>query len=358
MEAGLKSTMKKVLLSMVDKRVNEIANKTMSLYVAEGLLLDRKKTQTDMENMIVEALQKERESLQAELSMQINNVMKDDEQVRNADLSIWWSMKIKFKKPATPCQIVAVCTRDHDDHHDDDAHPEGKSSAKRQKTSQHGTYLIGESSSEQAMNDEPNPLGSDDDEVPTKEKRRRFTKTYKEANSSLSQLSKRSKGSTNDLAESRLILSKACFEHWKNLWARQHHIRRQEKQRDKPEEAYSESKIVEVVRILYELGHEHKYITKIMKVNLTASTIIFPGIERKKLLTITSKPVFGLIYENSKKEKRVMILKEIPKFCDLTLKRVLKMGKKFNKDVKYGYVDPSTSDAYAEYLEFYEEYIE
>ncbi|GJU32696.1 retrovirus-related pol polyprotein from transposon TNT 1-94 [Tanacetum coccineum] len=43
--------------------------------------------------------------------------------------------------------------------------------------------------------------------------------------------------------------------------------------------------------------------------------------------------------------------------CDTTLKRVLEMLKKYNKDVKYGYVDPSPSDADAEYLQFYEEYI-
>ncbi|GKE64169.1 hypothetical protein Tco_1518330 [Tanacetum coccineum] len=76
------------------------------------------------------------------------------------------------------------------------------------------------------------------------------------------------------------------------------------------------------------------------------------------MLTITSKPVVGLIYKNSKKEKRVMILKEIPKFCDATLKRVLEMVKKYNKDVKYGYADLSPTDADAEYLEFYEESIE
>ncbi|GKD78540.1 hypothetical protein Tco_1341161 [Tanacetum coccineum] len=60
---------------MVDERVNEIAKKIVPLYVVEGLLLDRQKTQTDMANMIVEALQKERESLRAELSMQINNAV-------------------------------------------------------------------------------------------------------------------------------------------------------------------------------------------------------------------------------------------------------------------------------------------
>ncbi|GJV66431.1 hypothetical protein Tco_1477259 [Tanacetum coccineum] len=55
METGLKSTMKQVLHSMVDERVNEIAKKTVPLYVAGGLLLDRQKIQTDMANMIAEA---------------------------------------------------------------------------------------------------------------------------------------------------------------------------------------------------------------------------------------------------------------------------------------------------------------
>ncbi|GJU74929.1 hypothetical protein Tco_1266334, partial [Tanacetum coccineum] len=61
-------------------------------------------------------------------------------------------------------------------------------------------------------------------------------------------------------------------------------------------------------------------------VNLTAPTITFPGIEEYKLFTITSEPIIGL--------------------------------KKYNKDVKYGYVDPSPSDADADYLWYYEEDIE
>nr|GEV08346.1 hypothetical protein [Tanacetum cinerariifolium] len=205
---------------------------------------------------------------------------------------------------------------------------------------------------------------------------------------------------------------------------------RWEKKRDNPNEVYSESKTLEVVRTLYKLGHEHKYITKIVvrrvdgkfdaflkldykylhkndiedlylmcingkgkdyretgllgsfivfirscvilervhdyqlglesyqqRVNLTAPTITFFGIERKKLLTITSKLVVGLIYENNKKEKRVMIIKQIPKFCDATLIRVLELVEKTNMDVKHGYADPKHSDNDAEYLRFNDEYI-
>ncbi|GKB36011.1 hypothetical protein Tco_0880953, partial [Tanacetum coccineum] len=91
------------------------------------------------------------------------------------------------------------------------------------------------------------------------------------------------------------------------------------------------------------------------KVNLPAPTITFLSIEKEELFTITSEPVVSMIYENNKKEKRVMIHKEIHKFCDATLKRVLKGLEKYNKDVKYGYADPSPNDADAKYLQFYKE---
>ncbi|GJS87358.1 hypothetical protein Tco_0769994 [Tanacetum coccineum] len=333
LSAALKSTLKKTVPPMVDKRVNEIAKKTMPL--------------------------------------------------------------------------------DHDDHQDDDAHPDGESSTQEQLDE---------------FDDWMDGFGTDDDEVPSKEvslelleeisreideaqlqkvvndmlRKRRLVITYsKEASSNVSMLSKRSKSSTNDSVKSRPIIFEVRYLMTKeNLLAKQHHIRRHEKKRDNPDEVYSESKIIEVVRILYELGHEHKYITEIVvrradgkfgafsesdykhlymndiedlylmcingklglesyqqRVNLTALAITFPGIERKKVLTITSKPVIGLIYENSKKEKRVMIIKEIPKFCDATLLRVLKLVEKKNIDVKHKYEDPKLNDNDVEYLRFYEEYI-
>ncbi|GKC69817.1 hypothetical protein Tco_1115700 [Tanacetum coccineum] len=173
-------------------------------------------------------------------------------------------------------------------------------------------------------------------------------------------------------------------EHRKNMWAKQFHIIMKKEKRDKPEEVYSDSQIVKVIRTSYEL--DYKYLNKNeiedlyllcingkvdnyretgllgslivfirstviwervhnfqlgmesyhQKVNLTAPTITFPGIEDHELFTITSEPVVGMIYENSKKEKRVMIHME--------------NLKKYNKDVKYRYVDPSPSDADDEYL--------
>ncbi|GJW44627.1 hypothetical protein Tco_0073426 [Tanacetum coccineum] len=61
-----------------------------------------------------------------------------------------------------------------------------------------------------------------------------------------------------------------------------------------------------------------------IKVNLTAPTLTFPGIKEYEPYSIVDKPTTGLIYLNSKDEKRVMYLVEIVKFCDVTLEKVLK----------------------------------
>ncbi|GJY46366.1 ribonuclease H-like domain-containing protein [Tanacetum coccineum] len=66
----------------------------------------------------------------------------------------------------------------------------------------------------------------------------------------------------------------------------------------------------------------------------------------------------GIIYKNSKKEKRVMRHSEIHKFCDATLNRVLEGLKSYNNDVKYGYVQKDLTKEEAEYLKLFEEEIE
>ncbi|GJV24918.1 hypothetical protein Tco_1377613 [Tanacetum coccineum] len=94
------------------------------------------------------------------------------------------------------------------------------------------------------------------------------------------------------------------------------------------------------------------------KVNLTAPTISFPGFEKHKMFSIIYEPVHGIIYKNSKKEKRVMRHSEIHKFCDATLNRVLEVLKRYNNDVKYGYVQRELTDDEVEYLKLFEEEIE
>ncbi|GJR91093.1 cold-inducible RNA-binding protein [Tanacetum coccineum] len=85
------------------------------------------------------------------------NELSSSKDLQQADLSIWLALKIKFKRliaTNTPCKSSTICPRNQDDHHDD-AHLEGENSAKRQKISEHETYVMGESSSGQANESKP-----------------------------------------------------------------------------------------------------------------------------------------------------------------------------------------------------------
>ncbi|GJW60630.1 hypothetical protein Tco_0109965 [Tanacetum coccineum] len=220
-------------------------------------------------------------------------------------------------------------------------------------------------------------------------------------------------------------------EHWKNPHAKIFYIKKQKEPGKPKEEVYSNSKIIQVIKTYWELGHEHNFITKIVarranecivsitepdyknlnkndiedmyllimngkvpdyaetgllwslsvfirssviwervhdfqlgiesyqqKVNLTAPTISFPGVEKHKMFSIIYEPVHGIIYKNSKKEKRVMRHSEIHKFCDATLNRVLEGLKSYNNDVKYGYEQRELTADEVEYLKLFEEEIE
>ncbi|GJU95008.1 hypothetical protein Tco_1319764 [Tanacetum coccineum] len=76
------------------------------------------------------------------------------------------------------------------------------------------------------------------------------------------------------------------------------------------------------------------------------------------MLSIIYEPMHGMIYKNSKKEKRLMRHSEIHKFCDATLIRVLEGLKSYNNDVKYGYVQRELTNDEVEYLKLFEEEIE
>ncbi|GJX57061.1 hypothetical protein Tco_0286958 [Tanacetum coccineum] len=172
----LQEVMEELLPKMVDDRVKELTKTQVPIYVAQGLIMERQHSQADVAKMITEAIQQECENLQEEISSQINNAitnhissqvdssvnyisghilyvhptqasqasayeqpyqlyltMKDNPQLQHVDLPIWLALKLKFKgfqSSNTPCVPSAIHPRDQDDPHDD-AHPEGKNSAKR-----------------------------------------------------------------------------------------------------------------------------------------------------------------------------------------------------------------------------------
>ncbi|GJT06450.1 hypothetical protein Tco_0840912 [Tanacetum coccineum] len=188
-------------------------------------------------------------------------------------------------------------------------------------------------------------------------------------------------------------------EHWKNPHAKIFYIKKQKEPGKPKEEVYSNSKIIQVIKTYWELGHEHKFITEIVarranecivsiteldyknlnkndiedmyllilngKVPYYAETellwslsVFIRRVEKYKMFSIIYEPVHGIIYKNSKKEKRVMRHSEIHKFCDATLNIVLEGLKSYNNDVKYGYVQRELTNDEVEYLKLFEEDIE
>nr|GEU78252.1 hypothetical protein [Tanacetum cinerariifolium] len=172
------------------------------------------------------------------------------------DLPIWLALKYKFERlhlSNTSCRPSAVRLRDQGDPHDD-AHLEGENSAKRQKTSEHGTYVFGESSPGQDNKSESGPstlvnqeqlddfdfwmdsYATDDDELPTK------------------------KVSQELVDEMSKIVDEANYAKSIVIWERVHD---------------------------FQLGVESYQ----QKVNLTTPTITFPGIEKYKVFSIVFEPI-------------------------------------------------------------------
>ncbi|GJR77578.1 hypothetical protein Tco_0089943 [Tanacetum coccineum] len=371
----------------------------------------------------------------------------------------------------TPCRPSVIHLTDQDDPHDD-AYPEGENDAKRQKMSEHGTYVFGESSSGQANESESGPsmsgnqeqlddfdlwtdsYATNDDELPTKkvsqelvnemsqtvdEAKLRKVESMKEIlvsphpqklTSVIQSCQRDPKAPALSLVNQDLLYLKKGSSGPEKIVMSLHKFPAVIFSDDDIEERTSRW-IVQIIKTYWELGHEHKFITEIVarrangsivsitesdyknlnkndiedmyllivngkvddyaktrllwsllvfirstviwervhdfqlgvesyqqKVNLTAPTITFPGIKKYKVFFIVSKPVYGIIYKNSKKEKRVMRHQEIHKFCDATLKRVLEGLKSYNNDVKHGYVTPSLSKEDVEYLQLFEEEID
>nr|GEX83474.1 hypothetical protein [Tanacetum cinerariifolium] len=162
----------------------------------------REKRQADVAKMIVEAIQQECQNLRSKIFAQVNDV------VANHIPS----------QVATTCRPFTVRLRDQEDPYDD-AHLEGENSAKRQKTSDY--------------------FPDDDIEERTFRWVEKFVKRF------------------NPYAGYEV-------KHWKNPHAKIFYIKKQQVPRKPKEEIYSKSKIVQIIKTYWELGHEHKFITEIV----------------------------------------------------------------------------------------------
>ncbi|GJW05719.1 hypothetical protein Tco_1568142 [Tanacetum coccineum] len=220
---------------------------------------------------------------------------------------------------------------DHDDHQGDDAPLEGEKSAKRKKKSKSSKSASG-SSSKQLVKD---------------------TNTLASGQQQQQDLDAWVHDPVIDEDEEAWL----SIQHWKDTWHKRMYKINHRKVRNDPEEYFSDHKIVEVVKIITKQQHELDFMEQIImmrendkpssffeadfkylnkndiediyriKINLTASTLIFPGIEACNPYSIVDEPTTSLIYLNIKEEKRVMDLIDIAKFCYATLEKVLKAVK-------------------------------
>ncbi|GJX07091.1 retrovirus-related pol polyprotein from transposon TNT 1-94 [Tanacetum coccineum] len=229
----LPSLVKEKVTEQVAKEVPAQVRDQVPVYLAKGLIMERKTTKEETERLISKAILQERGRMQAQISSQIQNAiknsipslvdasvrsymsghilhvhpaqvqsssvpeqqyqlylaMKADPLLQQQDIAIWLALQMKFEKthvPHTACRPSTIRPRDQDDPHDD-AHLEGENSTKRQKTSEYEAYVSGESSSRQVNIEETCPSTSgnqeqdaefdfwtesyayDDDEIPTKQ---------------------------------------------------------------------------------------------------------------------------------------------------------------------------------------------
>ncbi|GJU01151.1 hypothetical protein Tco_1111489, partial [Tanacetum coccineum] len=499
------------LPKMVDEHIKKILQTKVPLHVAQGIILEREKTQAKVAKMIANAIQQERENFRSEISSQVNDAitnhipsqvdssvrsymsghvlhvhptqatptttqeqqhqlymtMKDNPQLQQDDLPIWLALKYKFKRlhmATTSCRPSTVRPRYQDDPHDD-AHFEGgeyepgRSTSGNQEQSDDFDFwtnsyatnddvLPNEKASQELVDEISQTVGEaklckvvDEIDIVWESKKEIIVPPYQPKPTLVVQSHQRDPKAPELPLKEHPDVEKCMkrfnpyarygVEHWKNSHAKIFYIRNQQAPGKPKEEIYSNSKIVQIIKTYWELGHEHKFITEIVarrangsivsitksdyknlnkndiedmymlivnhkvynyaetgllwslsifisstviwervhdfqlgvesyqqRVSLTASIITLLGIEKYKMFFIISELVYGIIYENNKKEKRVMRHQEIHKFCDATLKRVLEGLKSYNNDVKYGYVTHNLSKEDIEYLQLFAEEIE
>nr|GEU61641.1 hypothetical protein [Tanacetum cinerariifolium] len=239
-----------------------------------------------------------------DLQQQLYLNTKMDLQAQVADPELWDVLRAKFEKYsalAGSCRDDAFRKRDHDENQGDDGPLEGEKSVKRQKTSK-------ERQQQQQEWDVwvEDPVIDEDEVIPEDETLRV------------------SKYGVRKQAEGYKMIKAICscfFSPQRNLNKPLRYLYNKDlfflKNRNTEEKRS---------RLIWERVHDFQLGIESyqVKINLTTQLLIFPGIEASDPFSILDEPRLGLIYLNNKKEKKVMDLVEIVKFCDATLERVLK----------------------------------
>ncbi|GJW39777.1 hypothetical protein Tco_0065622 [Tanacetum coccineum] len=365
---NLHDVMMETLPSLVKEKVMEQVKKEVPyVYLAEGLILERKTTKEEMERLISKAIFYMSGHILYVYPAQVQSSSVPEQQHQ-----LYLAMKVDSLSSS-------VRTRDQDDPHDD-AHLEGENNDDEVPTKQVSQDIMEEVSL--TINEAKLKKIESKKEILTSPHPRKTTPLVQSCqrdpeapalsliNQDLLYLKKGSSGPEKivlslhkfpaiifndvDIEERTSRWVNKCVkkfnpyarygvEHWKNPHAKIFYIKMQ-KEPGKPKEVvYSNSKIIQVIKTYWELGHEHKFITEIVVrraneciVSITESDyknlnkndiedmylLIMngkvpdyaeTGIEKHKMFSIIYELVHGIIYKNSKKEKRVMRHSEIHK---------------------------------------------
>ncbi|GKB29557.1 hypothetical protein Tco_0868958 [Tanacetum coccineum] len=354
------------LPKLVDERIKKTLKTQVPLHVAQGLILEREKSQADVAKLIADSIQQECENLRLEISLQVNDAI---------------SNHIPF--------------------------------AKMQKTSEHGTFVFGESSSGQDYESEPGPSTSgnqeqsddfdfwtnsyaiDDDVLPNE-------KVSQELVDEISQTVDEAK--LRKVVDEMLRQQYKCVkrfnpyarygvEHWKNPHAKIFYINKQQEPGKPKEEIYSNSKIIQVIKTYLELGHEHKFITEIFSRRTNGSIVSITESDYKNLnkndiedmylliinhkvddyaetgllwsllvfirSTVNWERVHDLQLGVESYQQKVNLTAPTITFPGIKKYEIVLEGlKSYNNDVKYGYVTSNLSKEDVEYLQLFAEEIE
>ncbi|GJY97205.1 hypothetical protein Tco_0514115 [Tanacetum coccineum] len=257
--------------------------------------------------------------------------MKDDLQSQAANPDMWKVLKAKFEKSSVPselCRQHVFRKRDHDDYPDDDVPPKGE------KESRTMSYVQQQQEDYDVRSDIPE---IDEDEDIFEDASLQFLEEIKSlGDNKVSTIAdhQRMEATLKDMMKKQFRTAEEI-------------VNEKEFDQDFMEEilvkrADNKAYIFSEADYQYLNKNDIKDIYQI-KINLTTPTLIIPGIKNLELHSFITDPFIGIVYENIKKQRRVMGLKEIPNFCDATLEKVVKEVSAIVCVARYKLKDPPLS---------------
>ncbi|GJV46577.1 hypothetical protein Tco_1431113 [Tanacetum coccineum] len=287
-----------------------------------------------------------------------------------ADSAMWDALKAKFKKPSAPtdtCRSDIFQKHDHDDHPDN--HPVGDTGPKRQKTAKGSSSANVTSPSKSTRIQKSMTYSSqpNNKRVPTTDDFHRMKDTYDDLMKKFYQTE----------AEYECHIQKMTdYMNNQIVWeSREEDLTTQVLKKQVPDKQFphGNSKTRKYVLSLYKI-HDVPFLKDDLKELLTRWVgRVYKRFNTEAHLSIQhwksswgkmfyirdhTDPFVGIVYENSKKERRVMNIDELQKLCNATLQRVLKNVREINMKARHGFKDPPLREKDKDVMVFFEEEIE